>query len=108
VVTWFSPTAFADPPAGQYGTTRRGQFYNPGYSDVDFSVFKATPITEKVNTQFRIELFNLFNRTNFAPVGAPQAGETAVIGSTIGTFDGAPGIGPGEPFNVQFALKITF
>ena len=108
VVTWFSPTAFADPPAGQYGTTRRGQFYNPGYSDVDFSVFKATPITEKINSQFRIEMFNIFNRTNYAPVGAPQAGETAVIGSTIGTFDGAPGIGPGEPFNVQFALKITF
>jgi hypothetical protein len=108
VVTWFSPTAFVDPPAGQYGTTRRGQFYNPGYSDVDFSVFKATPITEKVNTQFRIEMFNIFNRTNLAPVGAPQAGESAVIGSTIGTFDGAPGIGPGEPFNLQFALKITF
>ncbi len=108
VVTWFSPTAFADPAAGQYGTTRRGQFYNPGYSDVDFSVFKSTPITERINTQFRIEMFNLFNRTNYAPVGAPQAGETAVIGSTIGTFDGAPGIGPGEPYNLQFALKITF
>jgi hypothetical protein len=108
VVTWFSPTAFVDPPLGQYGTTRRNQFYNPGYSDVDFSVFKNTPITERVNTQFRIEMFNLFNRTNYAPVGPPQAGETAVIGSTIGTFDGAPGIGPGEPFNTQFALKITF
>jgi len=108
VVTWFSPTAFADPAAGQYGTTRRGQFYNPGYSDVDFSVFQSTPITERINTQFRIEMFNLFNRTNYAPVGAPQAGETAVIGSTIGTFDGAPGIGPGEPYNLQFALKITF
>jgi len=108
VVTWFSPTAFVDPAPGQYGTTRRGQFYNPGYSDVDFSVFKSTPITERVNTQFRIEMFNLFNRTNYGPVGAPQAGETAVIGSTIGTFAGAPGIGPGEPYNMQFALKITF
>jgi hypothetical protein len=107
-VTWFSPTAFADPAAGQYGTTRRGQFYNPGYSDVDFSVFKSTPITERVKSQFRVEIFNLFNRTNYAPVGAPQAGETAVIGSTIGAFDGAPGIGPGEPYNMQFALKITF
>lgn len=108
VVTWFSPTAFVDPPAGQYGTERRNQFYNPGYSDVDLSVFKNTPITERVNTQFRVEMYNLFNRTNYAPVGAPQAGETAVIGSTIGTFDGAPGIGPGEPFNTQFALKIIF
>ena len=108
VVTWFSPTAFVNPAPGQYGTTRRGQFYNPGYSDVDLSVFKSTPITERVNTQFRIEMFNLFNRTNYGPVGAPQAGETAVIGSTIGTYAGAPGIGPGEPYNMQFALKITF
>jgi len=23
-------------------------------------------------------------------------------------FIGAPGIGPGEPFNVQFALKLVF
>jgi hypothetical protein len=54
-------------------------------------------------------MFNLFNRINLAPVGAPQtsAGGNA-IGSTIGAFFGAPGIGPGEPFNVQFAGKIIF
>ena len=34
--------------------------------DVDLSVFKNTPlIGERVTTQFRVEMFNLFNRTNF-------------------------------------------
>jgi hypothetical protein len=27
---------------------------------------------------------------------------------TIGDYNGAPGIGPGEPFNMQLALKIIF
>jgi hypothetical protein len=28
--------------------------------------------------------------------------------TTIGSFNGAPGIGAGEPFNTQLALKIIF
>jgi hypothetical protein len=106
---WFNPAAFADPPEGQYGTLRRGQFSNPGYEDVDLSVFKNTRITERATTQLRVEMFNLFNRTNLGPVGAPTVHDTSgVIGSTIGTSLGAPGIGPGEPFNTQLALKIIF
>jgi len=31
-----------------------------------------------------------------------------VSADTIGDYNGAPGIGPGEPFNVQFALKLVF
>jgi len=27
---------------------------------------------------------------------------------TIGDFDRAPGIGPAEPLNVQFAMKVIF
>jgi len=27
---------------------------------------------------------------------------------TIGDFNGAPGIGAGEPFNTQLALKVSF
>jgi hypothetical protein len=107
-VQWFSPSAFQDPAQGDFGTTRRNQFYNPGFSDIDFSVFKNTKVTERIDTQFRVEMYNLFNRTNLAPVGAPQTGEGGVTGSTIGAFFGAPGIGPGEPFNAQFALKVIF
>ena len=107
-VQWFSPTAFVDAAPGQYSSTRRGQNYNPGYAAVDLSVVKNTPITERVNVQLRADIINIFNHTNLAPVGFPTAGETSTIGSTIGEYLGNPGIGPGEPANAQFALKIIF
>lgn len=108
VVQWFSPTAFVDAPAGTYSPTRRGQNYNPGYSAVDVAFLKNTPVVERVSSQFRVDVFNIFNRTNLAPVGFPNAGESGVIGSTLGPYLGNPGIGPGEPINAQFSLKILF
>ncbi len=108
-VQWFSPTAFVDPAAGTFATTRRNQFFNPGFEDMDVSVFKNTKLTERATLQLRVEMFNVFNRINLAPIGAPQTGEQGTtIGSTIGAFFGAPGIGPGEPFNMQIAGKIIF
>jgi hypothetical protein len=108
VVQWFSPTAFVDAAANTYSPTRRGQNYNPGYSDVDVSVVKNTPVTERVSAQFRADIFNFFNHTNLAPVGLPSASEGGQIGSTIGPYLGSPGIGPGEPENIQFSLKVIF
>ena len=109
VATWFNPAAFSEPNPGQVSNQRRNQYFNPGFSDVDFSLIKDTKITEKVTFQLRAEMFNIFNRINLAPVGAPQtsAGGNAIT-STIGAFFGAPAIGPGEPFNAQFAGKILF
>jgi Carboxypeptidase regulatory-like domain/TonB dependent receptor len=108
VVQWFNPNAFVDAPLNTYSPTRRGQNYNPGYSAVDIAFLKNTPVVERVNAQFRVDVFNIFNRTNMAPVGFPQSGEGGQIGSTIGPYLGNPGIGPGEPLNAQFALKIIF
>jgi hypothetical protein len=108
VVQWFNPSAFVDAPLGQYSPTRRGQNNNPGYSAVDIAVLKNTRIVERVSAQFRADMFNVFNRTNLAPVGFAFAGESGTIGSTLGPYLGNPGIGPGEPFNVQFSLKIIF
>ncbi len=107
-VTWFNSNAFTDPAPGTFGNERRNQYYNPGFSDIDFSVVKNTRITGRVTLQLRAEMFNIVNHINLAPVGAPQTGAGGTIGSTIGTFFGAPGIGPGEPFNTQFAGKIIF
>jgi hypothetical protein len=108
VVQWFNPSAFVDEPLGVYSPTRRGQNFNPGYESVDLTVLKNTPIHENLTVQFRADMINIYNRTNLAPAGWPTAGEAGEIGSTIGPFLGNPGIGPGEPFNVQFALKILF
>jgi len=124
-VTWINPAAFAAPAPGTYGTLPRNYLYGPGFGDADFSVIKNTKITERINTQFRIELFNIFNRKNLAPpsggCGVSKFNSTVltdltclagsglgVTADTIGDYNGAPGIGPGEAFNMQLALKIIF
>ncbi|MCA2970264.1 MAG: hypothetical protein INH43_17260, partial [Acidobacteriaceae bacterium] len=73
------------------------------------SVFKATPITEKITTQLRFEVFNTTNRTNWANPGTSLA-STASFGIITNTRNGgsAPGLGFGEPRNMQIALKIIF
>jgi outer membrane receptor protein involved in Fe transport len=116
--TWIDLSNFVLPSAGSFGSLRRNQFYGPGFSDVDFSVFKNTKITERVTFQLRAELFNLFNRINYAPPSInfsalpngkfdPSSG-SATLNDTIGDYNGAPGIGAGEPFNAQFGAKIIF
>jgi hypothetical protein len=109
-VNWLDPAAFADPTPGTFGTTRRNGYYGPGYSDVDLSVFKDTKVHERVTVQFRAEMFNLFNRANYAPpgFGYVTVGGDYTLDDTIGDYNGAPGIGAGEAFNTQLALKVIF
>jgi hypothetical protein len=76
---------------------------------VDAALVKNTAIREGVSLQLRAEMFNLFNRTNLAN---PSVGtlSSSTFGRSTSTRNNssAPGIGPGEPFNVQFAGKIIF
>ena len=118
-------------PAGNFlgGNLRRNQFAGPGFRDFDLSVVKNIQIKEQLKLQLRAEMFNLFNHINLASgVGAvggtcnaSVANGTPIPGSvcdtsqgfgqvtdTIGDFNGAPGIGPGEAFNLQLAAKIIF
>lgn len=115
---------FAAPALGTYGNSRRDSLTGPNFRTVDFSLFKHTPITEKINTELRAEVFNIFNFNNFASptitgIGAPtftngvitNPGTTsASFGQTTATRNNsaAPGIGFGEPFNIQFAFKVSF
>lgn len=120
---WFNPAAFVNPPAGTFGTSPRNGYRGPGFADVDYSVVKNTnglclallpvcwdppSIHERVKTQFRIEMFNLFNRTNLATPSGTIGSSLGQSADTIGDFYGAPGIGPGEKFNLQLALKFIF
>jgi hypothetical protein len=108
VVTWFNKTVFSAPAPGTYGTLGRDVFTAPGFGAVDFSVAKNTPINERISTQFRVEIFNVSNRLNLASPSASFS--SGSFGTIAGTLNGtsAPGIGPGEPRNVQLALKILF
>jgi hypothetical protein len=107
-IQWVNPAAFAQPAPGTYGNLARNFLYGPGFADVDFSVIKNTKITERINAQFRVELYNLFNRVNLAPPSGGLGSGFGITADTIGDYNGAPGIGPGEAFNVQLGLKITF
>ena len=108
-VQWFNPNAFAAAPAGTYGTMQRNALYGPGFGTVDASLVKNTQLHEGISLQLRAEMFNLFNRLNLAnPVGNIRNAQFGQSNDTIGDFNGAPGIGSGEPFNVQFAAKLIF
>jgi hypothetical protein len=103
-----NPAAFALSPVGTYGNLGRDAIFGPGIGSVDFSVFKRTPITEKIMSEFRIETLNLFNRTNWANPTTNFSSGT--FGRLTNTRNGAsaPGLGFGEPRNVQLALKLIF
>jgi hypothetical protein len=107
-VTWINRTAFVNPASGSFGTVARNSVYGPGYASVDLSVFKAIPLQDHLRAQLRLEMFNLFNRVNLAQPGSRVGGGLGRIGDTIGDSRGSPGIGPGEPFNIQLALKFLF
>ncbi len=97
-------------PSNAFGTVPRNSLVAPGFSDVDFSVFKNGHIGERFTAQFRVEFFNLFNHVNLAPPDNYLADGDSFgqVTTTIGNYNGAPGIGPGEPFNTQLAMKIIF
>jgi hypothetical protein len=107
-VQYFNPAAFGKPAAGTFGNLGRDALYGPGFGSVDFSVFKKIPITERIAGQFRVEIFNLLNRTNWANPTTTLT--SATFGQLTQTKNGssAPGLGFGEPRNVQLAFKLTF
>jgi len=122
-VQWLNTNAYAQPADGTWGNTPRNNVFGPGFEDVDFSVFKYIKFNIHdfpINAQFRAEMYNLFNHVNLASPACTQlcndywdgssdfAGAFGSTSSTIGSGNYSPGIGPGEPFNVQLALKLTF
>jgi hypothetical protein len=64
---WFNPAAFIAPPStsGFYGNLGRDTFTGPGLGTWDLALVKETKIRERLNAQFRMEVFNLLNRANF-------------------------------------------
>jgi Carboxypeptidase regulatory-like domain len=110
---WFNPNAFIAPPSnsGFYGNLGRDSYIGPGLATWDFSVFKDTRVTERMNLQFRAEIFNLLNRANFNTpslivdvLGAPPNNtfpeQSPVAGQVTGTSTTSR--------QVQFGLKLLW
>ena len=109
--TFFSKT----PPTGRVGTAGRDQFYGPGLVNFDFSAAKNFPLhAERVRLQFRADLFNIFNHTNFANPVSNQSNATfgkitATVGSAVATAVGTTaGLVGGGPRVIQLSMRLIF
>jgi hypothetical protein len=108
------------PKAGTFGTMGRNIFRDSGFKNLDFSVFKNFRFKERLNAEFRVEIFNLFNHPLVAnPYGSSAnygggndpGGLPSTFGCGCATYDvaaGNPLIGSGGGRDIQLGLKLTF
>ena len=96
-------TAFSLPAVGSFGNLGRNTIYGPGFTNVDLSLVKNTKITERVNLQFRTDVFDLFNHPNFG-----QPGPVAGNGATVITLTPLPGGGFSVPASFSNILTTRF
>jgi hypothetical protein len=95
---WFNTSAFQMPAQFTFGSAGRNVVFGAGESVVDVSLMKDTTLREGTRLEFRAEVFNILNHTNFAD--AP--GRTAFTPS-FGRYSSAE-----NPRQIQFALKLLF
>jgi hypothetical protein len=101
-IQWFSNTGqFTNPAAGTFGncSPQLSGLRTPRYSDVDLSLHKDFPITERYRLQFRSDFVNAFNHVQ---LNAPNDS----LGSGLGQITPSQGAQP--PRNIQLALKLYF
>ncbi|NYF79853.1 hypothetical protein [Granulicella arctica] len=102
---FFNTADFAPQPLGTVGNTQRNSMFGPHFRDVDLSLFKNFPVTERATAQFRIESFNISNTPNFFIANNNSANQqfgNAAFG-TISATD--PNYNPRQ---YQFVLKLLF
>lgn len=108
---WLDPahggTIFSSPCLGCSGNLARNQFVGPGQWSADMSLFKNFKVTERVNLQFRVEGFNVFNHTNFILANTAAAGSTGPHNEINVANFGQAG-STLNPRNLQLGAKIQF
>ena len=62
---WFTPTSFANPPAGTIGNTGRNILHGPRLFSINGSVFRRFSFSERFKLEFRAEAYNLTNTPQF-------------------------------------------
>jgi hypothetical protein len=102
------------PPAiGTYGTAGRDIFRGRGLKLVDISLTKETKISERLSGQFRFEVFNVLNKTQYTPTvnGNAASRGNPLLGSARATPDvqvSNPSIGSGGARSIQLGFKLAF
>jgi hypothetical protein len=94
---YLDPNQFSDPTLGSFSTTPRSICCGPGENQWDVTLVKKIAFTEAKYAEFRADIFNVFNKTEFVnPDGN-------FSNSTFGQVQQVR-----EPRLVQFALKFYF
>jgi len=116
-----NPAAFATPAPGTFGNLPRNALRGPIFRQFDLVLGKKFRFTETMNVEFRTEIFNIFNMTNFAApsatlnnaVGTLQPGQPytqnlagATFGQLRSTVERTVGLGTNR--QVQFAFRFNF
>jgi len=106
----FSGASVPNTCANLLGNGRRNSIVGPGLVNLDMSLFKnnyVRRISEQFNVQFRVEVFNILNHTNFNP---PTANSQVFNGdgSTGGLTPGLLDTTATTSRQVQFALKVIW
>ena len=107
------------PLAGTFGTMGRNLFRDNGFKNLDFSLFKNFRFKERMNAEFRVEIFNVFNHPTVSNpwgsqngwAGGNDFGTPGTFGCGCSTADvaaGNPLIGSGGNRDIQFGFKFTF
>jgi hypothetical protein len=114
---FLNPAAFSLPDAGEAGNLGRGAIRQPGIENIDFSVVKNWRVRERYGIQFRAELFNAFNHTNFNGFDVNLSLDNL---ARLANGDRNPNFGRSNngnfgrftstlaPREIQFGLKFTF
>jgi hypothetical protein len=86
---FLNPAAFTIPQPGTFGNLGRFALHGPGLAQLDFTLHKRFYIRENENVEFRAEIYNLLNHTNFN-------NPPAVLSNSLGIAAG--NLQPGQPF----------
>jgi hypothetical protein len=97
VARFFNTDAFQVAQQFTLGNSSRNPVRAPDFRNADLALSKRTYLRERLNLEFRTEVFNL---KNTPPFGAPNV----VLGSAgFGSITSA-----GDPRIIQFGLKLNF
>jgi outer membrane receptor protein involved in Fe transport len=97
IAEYFNTAAFAVNLPGTFGTSGRNILRGPGGYNLDFSLVKRIPFTERVRMDLRGEFFNAFNQPHLGGVNH-QYGS-----NLFGQMTSA-----GTPRVIQLALRLVF
>jgi hypothetical protein len=115
-----NPDAFRAPAPSRQGTLGRNVIRGLSMAQLDFAARRQFAVTDRLQMQFRAELFNITNHPNFGdPSGTLLSGAAVnpvfgisqtMLGRSLGSASAGfnPLFQAGGPRSIQFALKLMF